>query len=357
DYYEILGVPKGASQEEIKKAFRTLAHKYHPDKKGGDEKKFKQVNEAYQVLSDPQKRQQYDQFGRTFDQGGAGNYSWDDFARQSGFGARGVDFGDLGDIFGDFFGMGARKGSTRRRPRGNDIAVDVTIDFVESVFGTKKDVKLYKTIVCKRCSGNGAEPGTPIGTCKVCGGTGQTTKVQPTILGNIQVSASCTNCQGQGKTVEKPCHDCHGKGVVKGDSTLSVTIPAGISEGEALRLTSQGEAAPHGGVAGDLFINIRVKPDKRFERQGNDIIVRLPIKLSQAILGDTLQIETLDGPFEVKIPAGTQSGKVCKYEKLGVPYLQKQGRGSLVVVVDVKIPENLNRKQREILEKLREEGL
>lgn len=358
DYYSTLGVPKNASQDDIKKAFRGLAHQYHPDKKGGDEKKFKEVNEAYQVLSDPAKRQQYDQYGQVFNgagpQGGHGGFSWEDMAQQGG----GVqfDFGDLGDMFGDFFG-GARGGGEPRKARGRDIAVDLTLDLPDVVFGIKKEVRLYRQQLCVHCSGNGAEPGTPIITCAQCKGSGQVVSARRTILGTIQTAALCPSCEGHGKRPEKPCRECHGKGVAKGEATLEIAVPAGIDSGETLRIKGQGEAGPYNGIPGDLFATVQVRPHPKLTREGNDLCLVTPLTISQAVLGDTITVPTLEGDVELKIPAGTQSGKIFKIPGKGVPYLNKQGRGNLVVTVQVTTPGHLNKEQRELFDRLRKSGL
>lgn len=358
DYYELLGVPRGANDDELKKAFRKLAHQYHPDKQGGDEKKFKEINEAYQVLSDAEKRRVYDQVGHSaFKQGASGGGpSWGG----SGFGG-GVEFdmGDIGDIFGDFFGFGGggKKRGGARQKRGKDIAMDMTLDFREAVFGVEKEVKLYKTSTCAKCHGNGAEPGTKISTCSTCKGSGQVASVQRTFLGNIQTAITCPQCQGTGSHIEKKCSECGGQGITKKEEKLSVKIPAGINNGETIRLTGQGEAGLHGASAGDLYITIRVRQDKKFQREGSDVLLAIPIHFTQAVLGDTISLETLDGKADLRIPSGTKSGTVFRMQGLGVPYLQKSGRGNMLVTIDIETPKNLSRKQRELLEQLKKEGI
>lgn len=364
DYYDILGVPKSASQDEIKKAFRKKAHEFHPDKEGGDEKKFKELNEAYQVISDTEKRKAYDHYGPAFDQMGTRQGgSWEDFARAQGFGFDPnnvqFDFGDLGDIFGDFFGFGSsRQGSSKTaRNRGKDIAMELSIDFAESIFGVKKDVKLYKMMACPKCSGHGAEPGTKIHSCTRCQGTGEVTTIQKTVFGGIRTKVACPECQGEGNIIEKRCKSCGGQGRVRTQETLQVAIPGGMEHGGTIRLRGQGEAGLHGSGAGDLFITIRIRADKHMSREGNDLFMSSGIDISQGVLGDTIEIKTPDGPVSLKIPSGTQSGKMFRLTGLGVPYLQKNGRGDLYVTVNIKIPEHLNKKQRELFEKLKEEGL
>lgn len=356
DYYKVLGVDKGASPEEIKKAFRKLAHEHHPDKKSGDEAKFKELNEAYQVLSDSKKRSQYDQFGSAFEHGQAGGGA-------QGFGGFGdfsggfnVNMDDLGDIFGglgDVFGFSG--GGSRRRQsqrRGSDIQVLLTIDFSEAVFGAEKEISLKKTVKCPKCQGEGKEPGTEIITCKTCGGKGQVVRVQRTILGNMQVQMACEDCRGEGKIFKEKCSACRGAGLAQQIVNLKVKIPAGIDNNETIRLSGQGEAAAKGGQAGDLYLKIRVNSDRRFQRDGFNIKSRLEINFSQAALGDKIETITVDGPVELKIPEGTQSGRVFILRDKGVPHLNGRGRGNHLVEVVVKTPTGLSKKQREVLKEL-----
>ncbi len=372
DYYNILGISKGASADEIKKAYRTLAHQHHPDKSGGDEAKFKEINEAYQVLSNPQKRQQYDQYGQTFEQaqrqggfgGGAGGFSWDDFARAGstgGFQGQNVnfDFGDLGDVFGDLFGFGGGSRSKRaqRARQGGDIQTEMNIEFREAVFGVEKIVDLYKLSTCSHCHGNGAEPGTKIETCPTCGGSGQVRQVQQTILGAFQSVGVCPTCQGEGKKASKKCKECGGSGRVKATEKIKVEIPAGISDGETIRLSGKGEAGTHGSHAGDLYITMRVKADRDFKREGDNIISEISITFSQAALGTKVPVLTLDGEVMLHIPSGTQSGKVFKLGGKGVPHLRSRGRGDHLVTVTVVTPPHLSREQKKILEELQQTGL
>jgi len=358
DYYNILGVNKNASQDEIKKAFRQKAHQYHPDKAGGDEAKFKEINEAYQVLGDEKKRSQYDQFGSAFEHGqaGGGFSGFDGFRDFSGF-ANGfnVNFEDLGDIFGglgDIFGFGGGGKRKARARRGRDIEVILTIDFSEAVFGTEKEISLNKTVVCDRCQGSGVDPDSKITTCKTCGGRGSQTRVQRTIFGQMQVETTCSDCGGEGKTYEKKCTKCSGNGIIQETVNLKVKIPAGIDEGESIRLAGQGEAGSKGALAGDLYLKIRVKPDKRFERDGYDIKSEAEIKFSQAVLGDKIEVETVDGPVKLKIPEGTQSGTVFRLRNRGVTKLRGRGRGDQLVKVIIKTPKGLSKKQKKMLEEL-----
>jgi len=359
DYYNILGVDKNSTQADIKKAFRKKAHEFHPDKAGGDEKKFKEVNEAYQVLGDEKKRAQYDQFGSAFEgaQSHGGFHGFEGFRDFSGA-ANGMNFDmdDLGDIFGgigDMFGFGGRGGTKQTRARrGNDIESILTIDFNEAVFGTEKEVSLRKLVKCDKCEGNGAEPGTKIETCKTCNGTGRITRAQRTILGTIQSQTVCPDCSGEGKTYEKKCTKCHGSGVFQDAVKLKVKIPAGIDNGEAIRLTGYGGAGMHGGSSGDLYIRVNIKPHKSFIRDRYDIKSEAFISFSQAALGGKVNIETIDGTLSLKIPAGTQSGTNFRLKGLGVHKLHAKGRGDQFVNVKVKTPTSLSRKQKQLLKDL-----
>jgi molecular chaperone DnaJ len=365
DYYSILGVQKNASQEEIKKAFRQKAHQYHPDKKGGDEARFKEANEAYQVLGDETKRKQYDQFGSTFDQagfgggGGYGGFNWQDFTRQygnfsGGAGpASGWDFGDLGDIFGDMFGFGSgRKSSSRRSTRGQDINAEISIEFKESVFGGEKTVELDKEVVCQKCGGSGAEPGSKVSTCPTCGGSGQVEQVQRTILGAMRTIGVCPDCRGEGKKVDKPCGRCHGRGIYKDREVIKIKIPAGISDGQTIRLSGKGEAGERGTAPGDLYLTVLVKPHALFKREGDDILTKANITFRQAALGDKIEVETVHGPVILKIPDGTQTGRVFKLKEKGVPHLNSSGAGDHLVEVVVTTPTRLSRSQKKALEEL-----
>ncbi|MFA6098713.1 MAG: molecular chaperone DnaJ [Patescibacteria group bacterium] len=366
DYYNILGVAKGASQEEIKKAYRKLAHQHHPDKSSGNEAKFKEINEAYQVLGNAEKRQQYDQFGQAFGQsgpGGAGGFSWEDFSRAGGAGPFGggfrqqgaeFDMGDLGDIFGDLFGFGRSTGSrrSRRTARGSDIQADLTIEFRESVFGVEKTLDLYKQTLCLHCQGNGAEPGSKIETCPTCKGAGQVEQIQRTILGAMRSVGVCPACHGEGKIYSVKCKQCGGDGRVKETEKIKVKIPSGIAEGEVMRLSGKGEAGLKGSQAGDLFLNIHVEPDPEFIRKGDDIISELAVSISQAALGDKISVNTLDGEVTLKIPSGTQSGKVFRLKDKGVPHLRSRGRGDHLITVIVEIPTRLSRQQKKLFEEL-----
>jgi molecular chaperone DnaJ len=353
DYYNILGVSKSASDDEVKKAFRKKAHEYHPDKKTGDEAKFKEINEAYQVLNNKQKRAQYDQFGSDYvngqPQGGAGGFG--------GFSSGGVNINmdDLGDMFGGFgdmfgFGGGGRQGAGSRE--GEDMQLLVDIDFRDAVFGIEKEIGFRKRVKCAKCSGNGAEPGTKIETCQTCKGTGKVAKVQRTILGNMQVQAICDDCHGEGKKITKKCSDCHGVGSSEENVNIKVKIPAGISEGEVIRLTGQGGAGELGAPAGDLYLKVRIKDDARFERDEYDIRTKADIDFVQAALGDKIDVETVEGVVRLKIPAGTQTSTIFKLRGKGITKLRGSGRGDQLIEVIVKTPSSLSRKQKSLFQEL-----
>lgn len=346
DYYEILGVPKSASAEEIKAAFRKKAHEHHPDK-GGDSEKFKELNAAYQVLGNPEKRKQYDQFGPAFQQGQAGGFG--------GFqGGAGFDFEDLGDIFGgfgDIFGFGGRS-SGRAPSRGRDLEMAVSLDFMDAVSGTEKELSFTKQAVCRHCSGQGAEPGSEVKTCGTCNGLGQVRRLQRTILGNIQTQSPCPDCAGEGRKFTQACRDCGGEGRKREAAKLKVKIPAGINSGESIRLTGQGEAGPKGAPAGDLYLRINLKEHARFRREGNDIKTEEEISIRQAALGDKIEVETVHGPLKLKVPEGTQPNTVFKLKDKGMPKLHGRGTGDHYVKLKVVIPTRLDKKQKKILEEL-----
>ena len=368
DYYKTLGISKDASDDEIKKAFRKLAHKYHPDKGGGDEAKFKEINEAYQVLSDKQKRAQYDQFGSAFEGAGGGagaGAGGFDFSGFSGGGPGGVKFefggdgGGFGDIFGDIFGGGA--GGKKQQERGNDISVDVEIALEEAVTDTERDINIYLSSVCSKCDGSGAESGSSVRSCKICGGTGQVRKERRTILGTFAQMEVCQDCQGQGEKPEKNCAKCGGDGRTKENKNIKIKIPAGIADGQTIRLSGQGEVGfrPKSGksVPGDLYITVHISSHHIFERSGDDVIYNLEINFSQAVLGDKIKVPTLYGDVNLKIPSGIQSGKIIKLNDKGLPHLQGRGKGNMFVVVKIKTPGKISKRQKRLLEELKKEGL
>jgi molecular chaperone DnaJ len=348
DYYEILGISKSASADEIKKAFRRLAVKFHPDKEGGDEAKFKEINEAYEVLKDNAKRQRYDQFGHAGVGGGAsGGAGGNPFEGFQGFGGQGQNINfDLGDIFGSFFGGGP--GSQQRARRGQDIATEITLDFDEAIFGLEKEMTLNLEDACKHCKGSGAEPGHSTKSCPTCRGTGQVNRGINTIFGQINQAMTCDACHGSGKVPEKPCSVCHGRGVERQRQTIKLKIPAGIDDGATVRLAGRGEAV-QGGEKGDLYVNIRVKPHKKFTREGTLILSAETIDIVMAALGGEIKVDTVDGPLTMKIPAGTQSGTDFKLPGHGVPNLRTGARGAQIVTIQVETPIKLSKRQKELL--------
>jgi len=358
DYYEILGVPKSAGADEIKKAYRKLAHKYHPDKDGGDEAKFKEIGEAYEVLKDDAKRQRYDQFGHAGVGGGPAGHAGgsNPFEGFGGFNGQNInfDFGDggLGDLFGQFFGGG---GTRQRQRRGRDIETAVTIDFTEAVFGTDKSFSLTMDEECPHCKGSTVEPGYSMKTCPDCKGAGQQNRVMNTVFGQIQQSVICPTCEGAGKIPEKPCTVCRGKGTVRGEEKVTVKIPAGIKDGATIRLKERGEAIT-GGPRGDLYVHIRVKAHKQFTRQGDTIHSEERVSMIDAALGTEINVATVDGEVRMKVPAGTQSGTDFKLSGRGVPHVGSKSRGSHVVTVIVETPTKLSKKQKELLEQFEKAG-
>lgn len=354
DYYEILGVSKTASADEIKRAYRKLAHQHHPDKSGGDDTKFKELGEAYEVLGNTEKRAQYDRFGHNgpfgAGQTGAGQ------AGTGGFGGfEGFDFNAAGGGFGDIFDMFFQGGGQRNRTRrGRDIEVGLDLSFREAVFGVEKTFKLDLVDECDRCHGSTAEPGAKLKTCPTCHGQGQVTRIQRTILGNIQQAAMCETCEGRGQIPETPCTKCRGRGVIRQAKQVKVKIPAGVDNGNTVRLTGQGEAAPagasRGSQRGDLYVHLRVKPDRQFKRQDRNILSTAKIGMAEAALGTTTLIPTLDGDISLKIPPGTQSGQIFKLTGKGVPTTSGRSRGDQLVTVEVEIPTKLSSRQKSLLE-------
>jgi molecular chaperone DnaJ len=342
DYYEVLGVDKNAGQDEIKKAFRKAARQYHPDvnKAPDAEEKFKEAKEAYDVLSDDQKRSTYDRFGHVDPNQGMGG---------GGFGGN-ADFGGFGDIFDMFFGGG---GGQRRNPnapqRGNDLQYSMTIEFKEAVFGKEMDITIPRTENCDTCHGSGAKPGTKPETCSTCKGSGQQEVIQNTAFGRIVNRRMCSACNGQGTTVKDKCGDCHGAGKVKKQRKIHIKIPAGVDDGAQLRVSGEGEAGSKGGPPGDLYIVIRVKPHEFFEREGDDIYCEIPLTFAQAALGDEIEIPTLTEKVKLKIPAGTQTGTYFRLKGKGVPRLRGYGQGDQHVKVVIVTPTNLTDEQRDLL--------
>ncbi len=357
DYYQTLGIDKKAGKDEIKKAFRTLAHKYHPDKKTGDDAKFKEINEAYSVLSDDNKRAQYDQFGSAgpsagFGGGQGAGFDGFDFSQftQGGSG-NGFEF-DFGDIFGDVFGGG---GGRRQTKRGRDISIDIELSFEESVFGVERTILLNKVSKCDTCGGSGAEKGSDMSTCTTCNGHGQVREIKKTFLGQFETTTVCNTCQGAGKIPKIKCHTCHGQGVYKKESELKVKIPSGIDNGEMIRLSGGGEAVA-GGQAGDLYIKIYVKKHPIFRKDGANLLADIEVRLSDAILGGEETLKTLDGEIKVKIPEGVNHGEVLRVKGRGVPNSSGR-RGDILIKLNIQIPKKLSREARKAIETLKEEGI
>ena len=349
DYYEVLGVSKGASDDEIKKAFRQAAVKYHPDKEGGDEAKFKEVNEAYEVLKDPAKRQRYDQFGHAGVGGAAGGGN--PFGGFGGAGGQNInfDFGDLGlgDIFNSFFG--GQQSAQRGPARGRDVEASIEVSFEDAVFGRQADVHINVDDICEHCKGTTAEPGFELKTCETCKGSGQVVRAMQTIFGNIQQASVCPTCKGRGKVPEKACTVCHGKGTQRRSQTITLQVPAGIDDGATVRLREHGEAIA-GGPKGDLYVHVRVRPHKKFTREGDLILSAEHLGMVEAALGTEIDVDTVDGPVRMKVPAGTQSGTDFKLSGHGVPHLRGGGRGAHIVTIVVETPNDLTKEQRALLE-------
>lgn len=358
DYYKILGVARNASSEDIKKAFHKLAHKHHPHK-GGDEKKFKEINEAYQILSNKEKREQYDQFGKVFEGergpgfgSNFGGFSWG----RTGEGVE-FDLGDLGEIFEDFFGFG--KTATKKDFKtGKDIEVDLEILLQDTLKGQEKKISLYKMVLCSRCQGKGAEPGTPINECFSCRGIGNVKQIKRTPFGSFAIDTICPECKGEGQKPEKPCNVCKGEGRVRGTDNIKIFIPAGVDSNQVIKIEGKGEAGKKGGKPGDLYARILIKPHPIFKRKGDDLYASLTISFPQAALGDEIDAPILEGTkILLKIPPGVESGKILRISEKGIPRFSGAGRGNLYIQLIVKTPKKLTRKQKELLEKLKEEEM
>lgn len=352
DYYEVLGVSKDASEADLKKAYRKAAVKYHPDRNPGNkeaEEKFKEINEAYQVLSDPDKKAKYDRFGHAGVDpsygGGAG-----------GFNGAGFDFGDLGDIFGDIFGGGFGGGRRRNGPkRGRDVQQIVDITFEEAAFGCKKKLNVTMSEKCETCNGTGAKPGTSPEKCTFCNGTGQTVQQQRTMFGYSNVVSTCQHCRGTGQIIKSPCSSCRGTGKVRKNKTIEVNIPKGIDHGQTIQITGGGEPGDKGGPNGDLLITVRVQRHAVLTRDGSDVFIDVPVTFVQAALGATLKIPTIDGIVNLDIPEGTQTGSQFRMRGKGIPFMHGNGRGNQYVTVNVEVPKNLSQRQKEILKEFEDE--
>ncbi len=364
DYYKILGVSREASQSDIKKAFRRLAHKYHPDK-GGDDKQFHRINEAYQVLSDKQKKSQYDQFGRTFDNmgqnGSAGGFSGFDFGsfgQRARAGGAGFNFENLGDIFEEFFSNERQQRKEDLR-RGDDIQLDIEINLEDVLLSQKQEFSIFKYAICPRCKGNGAEPGTKIKECSTCRGEGHVQQIRKTIFGTMTQNTICPTCGGEGNIPEKSCNVCHGEGRIKSDEKIDIAIPAGVDSGQVIKFRGKGDVGKRNGTAGDLFVRIFVKQHPIFERKGDDLYATVPVSFSQIALGDQVEIPDLEAGKKafLKVTAGTEPGKIFRVSQKGVPRFSSYGRGNLYVGITVDTPKRLTRKQKELLRELRKQGL
>lgn len=357
DYYEVLGVSKTATDEELKKAYRKLAKKYHPDanqdNKAEAEAKFKEVNEAYENLSDPQKRRMYDQFGFNgpsgFGGGQGGYYS-------AGF--DGFDMGDLGDIFSSFFGGGfgggARASARRNEPvKGADLSYNIDLSFEEAFLGVEKEINIYRNEQCNECHGSGAKPGTTVKKCPMCNGTGSVRQIQTTILGQMQTTRTCTNCHGTGEIISEPCENCHGKGTVRKQPKIKVKIPAGIDDNQTVVLRGEGEPGQKGGPKGDLYITVKIRSSSIYKRQGNNILCEIPVTMTQAALGAELEIPMVDGSKETyRIPEGTQTGTKYSIRGKGFKSVNSSYQGDFIFTVVVQTPKRLSKEQRDLLEQL-----
>ena len=353
DYYEVLGVEKNAADAEIKKAYRKLAAKYHPDVNSdpGAEEKFKEINEAYEVLSDADKKARYDQFGFAGVDpnfaAGAGNPFGGGFGGFSGF-------GDLGDIFGDFFGGSARTRSASAPRKGENVVVQVDLSFEEAAFGAKKEVSVGRIETCDRCGGSGAAAGTQAETCDRCGGSGQVQVTQNFMGMTMQSSAACPKCGGKGRIIRTPCTRCKGKGRIRRNQKISVEIPAGIDDGQTVRVRDQGSAGPNGGPNGDLLVAVRIRPHPLFKRDGANVLCEMPISFTQAACGAEIEVPTLDGKVRYSIPEGTQTGATFRLRSKGIPYVGYKNRGDQYVTVVVETPTHLTKEQKDLLRQFEE---
>ncbi len=347
DYYDVLGVGKDASEADIKKAYRKLSKKYHPDinKAPDAEAKFKEVNEAYETLSDSQKRASYDQFGKAGMDGAGGNPFGGGYSQGGDYGG----FGDFGDIFSQFFGGGSRAANPNAPRQGEDLQYRMDLKFEEAIFGKETKITYSRNATCHTCDGSGAKPGTSPVTCPKCQGTGFVEVEQQSPLGRIRSRQACDRCGGKGKIIENPCETCHGTGKEKQSHEIKVTVPAGVEDGQQMRLEGQGEAGENGGPYGDLYIVFRVKPSDKYQRDGTEIYITIPITFPQATLGDEIKVDTVHGPVSLKIPAGTQSGTKFRLRGKGAPHLRSKQMGDETVTVNVTTPKHLNDKQKEAL--------
>lgn len=358
DYYQILGIERRANADEVKKAFRKLAHKYHPDKGTGDEAKFKEISEAYGVLSNEKKRQEYDAYGRVFNEGGGqgagqgfGGFSGAQGFDFSGFTDQGFDMGDIFGGLGDIFGGGRRQ----QAKRGRDISIDIEISFSDAIFGTERKVLLTKVSQCSDCNGSGGKMDTEMEICKNCNGNGKIHETKNSILGTITSVRGCDNCHGTGKVPKEKCKNCKGIGVLRKEEEISIAIPSGVDNGEMIRLSGAGEAIA-GGVAGDLYIKLHISPDPVFRKEGNNLSMTLNVKLTDALLGNTYTIQTLDGAIDIKIPAGVSFGEILRVSGKGVP-VGRKSRGDLLVKINITLPSKLSRGAKRLVDEMKKEGI
>ena len=355
DYYEVLGLQKGASRDEVKKAFRKLAAEYHQDKKTGDEAKYKEITEAYAVLGDEKKKAEYDTYGHAYQNGGGGGagfggFNWADF--QQGFGGQGGSFEfDLNDIF-ENFGFG---GGRPKQSRGRDVSIDINLNFSEAVFGTTRNVLLNKNNTCTHCEGTGAKKGTSMSTCTTCNGNGKIRETRQSIMGTFQTVRECNTCGGTGKVPKERCGYCAGAGIMRAEEEVSIKVPAGIENGEVIRMTGRGEAMPRA-TSGDLYIKVHVEGHPTIKRDGSTLYTRLGIKLTDALLGGEYKVETLDGPVTLSIPAGITHGELLRIKGKGVP-VDGRARGDFMVKVEIGFPKSVSKSARKLIEELRKEGL
>lgn len=354
DYYQILGLQKGATREEVKKAFRKLSATFHPDKKTGDEAKYKEITEAYATLGDEKKKAEYDTYGHSFAGGqpgpGAGGFNWADF-QQGGYGnGQGFEF-DISDIFENFgFGGGGRKQS-----RGRDISIEINLNFSESIFGVSRKVLLTKNSTCTHCKGTGAKEGTAMTTCGTCNGNGKIHETKQTFMGAVSTVRECSTCNGTGKVPKEKCGYCAGAGVLRGQEEIEIKVPAGIQNGEVIRMTGRGEAMPHG-QAGDLYIKIHVEGHATIKRDGSTLLTKMPVKLTDALLGGSYNVTTLDGNVTINIPAGITHGEMLRIKNKGVPDSSNR-RGDFLVQISIEVPKNLSKKAKKLVEELKAEGI
>lgn len=353
DYYQILGLQKGASKDEVKKAFRKLAAQYHPDKKTGDEAKYKEITEAYAVLGDDKKKAEYDSYGHAFNGGagaqGFGGFNWSDFASQGGFNGQGFEF-DISDIF-ENFGFG---GGAPRQTRGRDVSIEINLSFKEGVFGVTRKVLITKNSLCDECKGSGGKPGAGTTSCTTCSGNGKVRETRQSIMGSFTTVRECSVCNGKGKVPKERCGHCAGAGILRAQEEIEIKVPAGIENGEVIRMTARGEAMPNG-QPGDLYIKVHVESHTSIKRDGTTLYTTLPVKLTDALLGGAYKIETLDGVIELKVPAGIAHGELLRIKEKGVP--TERGRGDFMVRVNIEIPKKLSKKAEKLVAELREEGV